>query len=78
MASRRYVLRYRPPGARPEADVERIRHLRGVTVIDDSAPRMLLIECSDEPPPGLAETLPDWVLAPGQTLSVPDTRRQAH
>ncbi|HEV2766256.1 MAG TPA: hypothetical protein VGV63_00945 [Acidimicrobiales bacterium] len=75
MAPRRYVLRYRPAGTKPAADVERIRRLGGVTVIDESA-KMLLIECQDEPPAALAEILPDWVIAPEQTMSLPRPPRK--
>lgn len=76
MALRRYVLRYRPPGAMPEADVERIRRLEGVTLIDESSPKMLLVECGEEPAASLAEALPDWVVAPEQTMSLPQPPRK--
>lgn len=76
MASRRFILRYRLPGAKPQADVERVRDVRGVTIIDESAPRMLLIECDEDAPAALAEALPDWIVVPEQTLAVPDTRRR--
>ncbi|MGI9121120.1 MAG: hypothetical protein ACR2G7_13545 [Acidimicrobiales bacterium] len=77
MDRRRFILRYRGSGPKPAADVERVRSLRGVTVLDDSAARMLLIECDERPPTEVAETLTDWVVAPEQTFAVPDTRKRA-
>jgi hypothetical protein len=47
----------------------------GITVVDESAAKMLLIEGDEELVVGLAETLPDWVVAPEQTFPVPDTRK---
>ncbi len=76
MALRRYVLRYRLAGAKPEADVERVRRLEGVRLIDESSPKMLLVECDDEPGAALAEALPDWVVAPEQTMSLPEPPRK--
>ncbi len=76
MASRRYVLRYRPAGAKPAAEVERIRRVVGVTVIDESAPKMLLIECDEERAAALAEALPDWLVSPEQTMSLPEPPRR--
>lgn len=75
-APRRYILRYRPAGAKPQAEVERVRRLGGVRVIDESGPKMLLIECDEEPPAGLSEALPDWVVAPEQTMSIPEPPRR--
>ncbi len=77
MALRRYVLRYRLEGGKPEADVERVRRLEGVRLIDESSPKMLLVECDDEPGAALAEALPDWVVAPEQTMSLPEPPRKS-
>ena len=75
---RRYVLRYRGAGPKPAADVDAARRLPGVTVVDDSAAKMLLVECEGEPATRLAEALPEWVVAPEQTYAVPDTREGLH
>ena len=76
MALRRYLLRYRLAGAKPVADVERVRRLEGVSLIDESSPKMLLVECDEEPKAALAEALPDWVLGPEQTMSLPEPPRK--
>jgi hypothetical protein len=56
--------------------VERARRLDGVTVLDESGPKMLLVECEEDAPPELAEMLPDWVIAPEQMFDVPDVRKR--
>ncbi|HVL03617.1 MAG TPA: hypothetical protein VM386_04185 [Acidimicrobiales bacterium] len=76
MERRRYVLRYRGQGAKPPADVEHVRHLSGITVLDESSSKMLLVECDDESTTRLAEALPGWIVAPEQTFDVPDTRKR--
>ena len=76
MERRRYVLRYRGQGVKPPADVEHVRHLVGVTVVDESSSKMLLVECDEESTTGLAEAMPDWIVAPEQTFDVPDTRKR--
>ncbi len=69
------MLRYRGDGAKPDADVERVRALAGTVVVDDSS-RMLLVESPPGPLTELVATLPDWVMAPEQTFTVPDTRQR--
>ena len=44
----RFILRYRGPGQKPAKDVARVRELSEVRVLDDSAPRMLLVEAPAE------------------------------
>lgn len=75
MARRRYIARFEGQGAKPAADAARARRLPGVTVLDESS-RMLLIEGDDEALLALVETLSDWVVAPEQTYTVPDTRKR--
>jgi len=73
---RRYVLRYRGRGLSPAAaDLARIHDLAGVTVVDESAPTMVLVEADDEGAAALSGSLPGWIVAPDQTFSVPDPPR---
>lgn len=74
MATSRYILRYRGEGAKPDADVARVRGLAGTVVVDSSS-RMLLVESEPEPLRDLVDALPDWVMGPDQAYAVPDTRR---
>lgn len=73
MSRRRFVLRYRGDGPPPEADLERLRRLPGTTVLDASS-RMVLVESAEDSLAGLVEAFPDWVVAPQQTIALPDTR----
>ena len=75
MALHRYVVRFKGRGLKPLADVEQVRRLPGVTVIDESS-RMLLIEGDDDAVTILAEALPGWVVAPEKTYPLPDTRKR--
>jgi len=70
-----FVLRYRGEGAKPAADVARVRALAH-GILDDSSPRMLLVESDHEPLRALVDSMPDWVMAPEQTYTVPDTRKK--
>jgi hypothetical protein len=72
----RFVLRYRGEGAKPEADVARVRALADASVLDDSPSRMLLVESPQGPLRDLVESLDDWVMAPEQAYQVPDTRKK--
>ena len=75
MARTRFVLRYRGEGARPDADVDRVRELADAVVVD-SSPRMLLVESEPEALQDLVDALPDWVMGPDRTYQVPDTRKR--
>ena len=76
MPRRRFVLRYRGDGPKPEADVERVRRLPEATMVDESSGRMMLVESDEGPLRELVESLPDWVAAPEQRIPVPDTRKR--
>jgi len=70
---KRYILRYRGEGTRPEKDVELIRSLPETTVLDDS-PRMLLVEAPEDPLRGALQLLPDWVMVEEEFIPLPDPR----
>jgi hypothetical protein len=73
--SHRFVLRYTGEAEMPDDDVRRIGLLTGHRIIDKS-PRMLLVDVDEGPLRELVESMPDWVLAPEQGYSVPDTRKR--
>jgi hypothetical protein len=75
VARERLVLRYQGEGAPSATDVERVRDLPD-SVIVDSSPRMLLVECEPERLGALVEELPGWVMTPEQTYEVPDVRQR--
>ena len=75
MARQRFILRYRGEGARPKADVARVRELEDAVVVDSSA-RMLVVESEPEPLQSLVDELPGWVMGPDVQYAVPDTRKK--
>ncbi len=69
---KRYILRFRGSGPKPEEDVQRIRLWPNTTVVDDSSSRMILIEAPEDQLPALAAALSDWVATPEEMISLPD------
>jgi hypothetical protein len=70
----RFILRYRGEGPKPAEDVERIRSLEQVRVLDDSSPRMLLVEGPGTGLKTLVASMPQWVLTPERMIPLPDPR----
>ena len=69
----RYILRFTGTGAKPAADVKRIRSASKLTVLDDSA-RMLLVEASQERVREVISSMPGWTWTPERTIRLPDSR----
>lgn len=67
----RFILRYRGQGAKPEGDVARLRSLPGASVIDDSSPRMVLVEAPEAALRSLVEQTDGWVMSSEQTYQLP-------
>ncbi|MCL4800631.1 MAG: hypothetical protein KJ025_13650 [Burkholderiales bacterium] len=70
----RFILRFRGPGAKPAADVARVKQCAGVTVLDESTPRMLLVEGARSKVLQLAGRLEGWVASEDQAVRLPDPR----
>ena len=73
MAKDRFILRFRGTGSIPAEDMERIRALPDVDVIDSTS-RMLLVEAPEDEVKSLVQSMPEWVLSPEQTVGRPDPR----
>jgi hypothetical protein len=71
----RYILRYTGGGIPPAPDLERIRRLPGLSVIDASSPLLYLIEATGAAV-RLLEEMPSWVLSPEKFVPLPDTRKK--
>ncbi len=69
----RFILRFEGNGNRPVDDLERIRTLPNLKVVDDSS-RMVLVEAPQEVVTKLAESLPEWSLSRERFVPVPDVR----
>lgn len=72
----RFIVRYRGSGPAQEADLSRIRSLPETSVIDGSSPRMMLVEAPEEHLRNAINEMPGWVMAPEQTISLPDPRQK--
>jgi hypothetical protein len=70
----RFILRYRGEGQKPAEDVERVRSLEEVRVLDESSPRMLLVEGPGTRLKTLVASMPQWVLSPERMVPLPDPR----
>lgn len=70
----RFILRYRGPVPQAAKDVKRIRALREVRVLDDSSPRMLLVEAPEVKVKSLMASMSGWIMAPEQMVPLPDPR----
>ena len=68
-------MRYRGPGPAPTGDVNQLRGLEDAVVVD-SSPRMVLVESDSDPEAlrSIVDDLPDWIMAPEQSYSLPDGR----
>jgi hypothetical protein len=69
----RFILRFKGNGDSPVDDLERIRTLPDLKVVDDSS-RMLLVEAPQEVVTKLVETLPEWSLSRERFVPMPDVR----
>jgi len=74
MLMNRFVLRYRGQGSKPAEDVDRIRSLENIRVLDASSPRMLLVEGPEAGLKALVESMSQWVLTPERMIPLPDPR----
>lgn len=76
MPSSRFILRYRGPGKAPSEATERIRSVPGVAIVDAASSRMLLVEGPEAMLREAVGRLADWVIAPEQTVALPDPREK--
>ena len=70
----RFILRFRGSSPRPAEDIQRIRSLRRLKVIDDSSPRMLLVEAPETELKKLVDSMPDWIISQEKMIPLPDPR----
>jgi hypothetical protein len=70
----RYILRFRGKGPKPAEDVERVRAASQTVVLDDSSPRMLLVDGPDDEVRKLVDEMPEWVASPERFFELPDPR----
>ena len=68
----RFILRYTGKGAKAKEDVNRIKALPGLKVVDDSSPRMMLVEAPENFLRALVDGMPQWILTPERLVPLPD------
>ncbi len=71
---KRFILRYRGTGAAHPDDIDRIRALAETTVVDDSSPRMLLVEGPEHTLSTAVSEMPNWIMSPEETVELPNPR----
>jgi hypothetical protein len=74
--SKKFILRYCGKGPKPAGAVARVKASDAVKVLDDSSPRMLLVEGPKQAVEALAGTMSDWVVSAERTVKLPNTRPQ--
>lgn len=74
--SKKFILRYCGKGAKPATAVARVKASGDVKLLDDSSPRMLLVEGPKQAVEALAGTMSDWVVSAERTMKVPNPRPQ--
>ena len=74
--SKKFILRYCGKGAKPATAVARVKASEDVKLLDDSSPRMLLVEGLKQAVEALAGTMSDWVVSAERTMKVPNPRPQ--
>jgi hypothetical protein len=70
----RFILRYQGKGSKPQQSVGQIRSLDDISIIDDSSPRMILVDAPEEKLKALVDSMPDWVMSQERTYHLPDPR----
>ncbi len=71
----KYILRFTGAGKKPRADVKKIRRAP-VEIVDESSPRMVLVDGSPSAVRELEESLQDWAVIAERKIPLPDTREQ--
>jgi hypothetical protein len=71
---KRFILRFRGSTPEPRNDLTRIRRSPGIAVLDESSPRMVLVEGREDDIRQLIQSMPDWVAIEEQTYELPDPR----
>ena len=77
MATSRFILRFRGSGPIPAKDVERIRSLPDLNIIDSTS-RMLLVDAPQDKLKSFISSMPKWIMSEERIVSLPDPRPKIH
>ena len=67
----RFILRFQGPGPKPAEDVARLCRLAGAKVLDDSSPRMVLVEAPEDALRAALGQTAGWVMSRERSYSLP-------
>jgi hypothetical protein len=73
MATGRFIVRFRGEGSIPAEDVERLRALPDINIIDSTS-RMLLVDAPSDKLESLISSMPEWIMSEERMVSRPDPR----
>jgi len=68
----RLVLRYQGKGPKPQQSTEQIRSSDNIAIVDDSSPRMILVDAPEDELKVLVDSMPDWIMSPERTYHLPN------
>jgi hypothetical protein len=71
----RYILLYTGAETPPDTDVQQIRTMPGLRIVDAALPLMCLIEATDAAVQQLRE-MPSWSVTLDRFIPLPDTRKR--
>lgn len=71
-----FILKFRGSGSKPADVVEKIRSTPSFTILDESSPRMMLVDAPEEHLQQVMESLPDWKAYSEQTVALDDPRQR--
>jgi hypothetical protein len=69
----RFIVRFTGKGEPPAEDINQIRKMPQLRVVD-SSPRMLLVDAPHAELDALIRSMPSWVLSPEKFFPIPDPR----
>jgi hypothetical protein len=71
-----FILRFRDSGVIRAEDVQRIRSLPKVTILDEASERMILVDGPEADLRAAVQQMPGWIIVPEQTIPLPDSRKK--
>jgi hypothetical protein len=71
----KYILRFTGRGEKPRKDVRKIEDAP-LRIVDDSSPRMVLVDGAPDVVKELEASLDDWTAIAEQMVPLPDTRER--
>ena len=67
----RFILRFQGKGIKPAEEIERLCKQAGARVLDDSSPRMVLVEAAEEALRAALDRTSNWVMSRERSYALP-------